>query len=104
MFNETRSTIGRLNNDIFSYPAKNKMQNFNTDFEEMYRAQKSYAMPDQELRNQVLREVKQVLLPLYSRFVDKYQGTDFTKNPAKYIKYDRDQLERMINQFFEPSA
>ncbi|RUP47542.1 Exo70 exocyst complex subunit-domain-containing protein, partial [Jimgerdemannia flammicorona] len=78
--------------------------NFNTEFEDMWRAQKSYAMPDAELRNQVLRGVKQVLLPLYSRFIDKYQSMDFTKNPAKYIKYDKDQLERMVNQFFEPSA
>ncbi|RUS26452.1 Cullin repeat-like-containing domain protein [Jimgerdemannia flammicorona] len=83
---------------------KEKFKNFNTEFEDMWRAQKSYAMPDAELRNQVLRGVKQVLLPLYSRFIDKYQSMDFTKNPAKYIKYDKDQLERMVNQFFEPSA
>ncbi|KAI9257729.1 Cullin repeat-like-containing domain protein [Helicostylum pulchrum] len=73
-------------------------------FEEISRAQQTYAIPDTELRNQVIRDVKNVLVPMYGRFLDKYQGTDFTKNPAKYIRYDKERVDKMISHLFEPTA
>lgn len=82
----------------------NIIQNFNIEFEEISRAQQTYAIPDTELRNQVIRDVKNVLVPMYGRFLDKYQNTDFTKNPAKYIRYDKDKIDRMISHLFEPTA
>lgn len=36
--------------------------------------------------------------------LDRYQSTEFTKNPAKYIKYDKDKLDKMIGHLFEPTA
>ncbi|CAO3645497.1 unnamed protein product [Mucor fragilis] len=83
---------------------KERFKNFNTEFEEIARAQQTYAIPDTELRNQVIRDVKNVLVPMYGRFLDKYQNTDFTKNPAKYIRYDKDKVDRMISHLFEPTA
>ncbi|KAI8381097.1 Cullin repeat-like-containing domain protein [Radiomyces spectabilis] len=83
---------------------KDRFKNFNTEFDETWRAQTTYAIPDAELRNQVIRDVKNVIVPMYGRFLDKYQGTDFTKNPAKYIKYDKDKLDKMIGHLFEPTA
>lgn len=41
---------------------------------------------------------------MYGRFLDKYQGTDFTKNPAKYIRYDKERVDKMISHLFEPTA
>ncbi|KAI9486714.1 MAG: Cullin repeat-like-containing domain protein [Benjaminiella poitrasii] len=83
---------------------KERFKNFNTEFEEIARAQQSYAIPDTELRNQVIRDVKNVLVPMYGRFLDKYQNTDFTKNPTKYIKYDKERVDDMIGHLFEPTA
>ncbi|KAF7727801.1 exocyst complex component exo70 [Apophysomyces ossiformis] len=83
---------------------ENLMDSFNAEFEEIWRAQTTYAIPDAELRSQVIRNVKNVIVPMYGRFLDKYQGTDFTKNPAKYIKYDIEKLDKMIGQLFEPTA
>ncbi|CAO3589024.1 unnamed protein product [Absidia cylindrospora] len=83
---------------------KDKFKNFNMEFDEIWRTQTAYAIPDPELRNQVIRDVKNVIVPMYGRFLDKYQSTEFTKNPSKYIKYDKEKLERMINHLFEPSA
>lgn len=34
----------------------------------------------------------------------RYASTDFTKNPGKYIKYDKDKLDKMISHLFEPAA
>ncbi|KAL1931494.1 hypothetical protein VTP01DRAFT_9637 [Rhizomucor pusillus] len=83
---------------------KERFKNFNMEFDEIWRAQTTYAVPDTELRAQVIRDVKNVLVPMYGRFLDKYASTDFTKNPGKYIKYDKDKLDKMISHLFEPAA
>ncbi|KAG0170000.1 exocyst complex component exo70 [Apophysomyces sp. BC1034] len=83
---------------------KDRFKSFNAEFDEIWRAQTTYAIPDAELRNQVIRNVKNVIVPMYGRFLDKYQGTDFTKNPAKYIRYDKDKLDKMLGHLFEPTA
>ncbi|KAI8878474.1 Exo70 exocyst complex subunit [Backusella circina FSU 941] len=83
---------------------KERFKSFNTEFEEISKAQQMYAIPDMELRNQVIRGVKNVLVPMYGRFLDKYQGTDFTKNPSKYIRYDKEKIDRTISHLFEPTA
>ncbi|KAJ3203751.1 Exocyst complex component 7, partial [Clydaea vesicula] len=49
---------------------KEKFKGFNADFEEFYRQQKNWAVPDQDLRNYLLKEIKAVLLVLYQRFYD----------------------------------
>eukprot|EP00842_Homolaphlyctis_polyrhiza_P006063 jgi/Hompol1/6458/HPOL_004987-RA len=83
---------------------KEKFRGFNKDFDEMYQTQKAYAIPDIELRAQVVKEVKQVLLPMYNRFYDRYTDTEFTKNREKYIKYDKDALAAALSKFFDASA
>ncbi|CAG8656544.1 42549_t:CDS:10 [Gigaspora margarita] len=50
---------------------KEKFKNFNTEFDELYKAHKGYAMPDPELRNQVIRDIRGVLIPMYNRFLEK---------------------------------
>jgi exocyst complex protein 7 len=44
---------------------------FNLSFEDIWRTQKTYAIPDSELRFAIIRDVKNVLLPMYSRFIEK---------------------------------
>ncbi|KAI9267397.1 Cullin repeat-like-containing domain protein [Sporodiniella umbellata] len=90
------------NNDKQSI--KDKFRNFNTEFEEMARAQQSYAIPDPELRNQVRRDAKNVLVPMYGRFLDKYKKVEFSKNQSKYIKYDKETINAMLSHLFEPTA
>ncbi|KAG0747408.1 hypothetical protein G6F57_000142 [Rhizopus arrhizus] len=95
-----KSTMGNAERQLI----KERFKNFNMEFEEIARAQQSYAIPDIELRNQVRRDVKNVLVPMYGRFLDKYQNTDFTKNPAKYIRYDKERIDAMLSHLFEPTS
>ena len=83
---------------------KEKFKNFNKDFDELYQVQKTYAIPDVELRAQVVKEVKQVLIPMYNRFYDRYTEIEFTKNPDKYIKYNKEMLVAALDQFFDASS
>lgn len=79
---------------------KDKFKAFNTDIEEMYKHQKSWTIPDADLRMSLLKEIKNVLLVLYVRFYERYQTLEFSKNPTKYIRYDKEQLDEMLNEFF----
>ncbi|KAJ8323269.1 exocyst complex component exo70 [Batrachochytrium dendrobatidis] len=83
---------------------KERFKNFNKDFDEMFQTQKAYAIPDVELRAQVIKEVRQVLLPMYNRFYDRYVETEFSKNKEKYIKYDKDALTGALDKFFDASS
>ncbi len=69
----------------------------------MYKVHKGYAIPDLELRSQIIKDIKTVLMPMYNRFLEKHQQTEFSKNPTKYIKYDPQTLENMVNRLFDGS-
>lgn len=87
---------------------KDKFKGFNGDIEEMFKSQKSWAIPgisllnllDPDLRATILKEIKGVLLVLYTRFYERYQTIEFSKTPTKYIKFDKDQLEELLDKFF----
>lgn len=50
----------------------NWRENFNTDFEELIRVNRGLSVPDPDVRELVVGEVKRVVIPLYTRFYDKY--------------------------------
>jgi len=88
---------------------KDKFKNFNHDFDELWKVQKQYSIPDQDLRVMVLKDVNQIMIPMYDKFLAKYassggHGTmEFTKNAQKYIRYDVSMIKDMVNQFFTAS-
>jgi hypothetical protein len=51
---------------------KDKFKSFNDDFEEMYKQQKRYAVPDTDLRSQIIKDIKQLMVPMYTRFLERY--------------------------------
>ncbi|ELT97419.1 hypothetical protein CAPTEDRAFT_153271 [Capitella teleta] len=83
---------------------KDKFMSFNKEIEEITRTQKSYAVPDTELKEQLKQDNKEYVLPFYRSFRKRYEGTNFTKNPEKYIKYTERDIVAMIEQFFDSTA
>ncbi|KAG0331978.1 exocyst complex component exo70 [Podila horticola] len=83
---------------------KDKFKNFNHDFDELWKAQKQYSIPDPDLRAMVLKDVHQIMIPMYEKFLNKYSSNnssyEFTKNVQKYIRYDVSMVKDMVNQFF----
>jgi hypothetical protein len=51
---------------------KEKFKGFNKEFEETVISQKGLAIPDVELRVQVIKEVRTILCPMFNRFYDKF--------------------------------
>ncbi|KAJ3095412.1 Exocyst complex component 7 [Physocladia obscura] len=83
---------------------KDRFKNFNAEVDSMYAVQKGYTVADLELRFQIIKDIKDVLLPLYVNFQERYMHIEFTKNPSKYIKYDKSGLEAVIDGLFTSSA
>ena len=79
-------------------------QGFNKELEEIYRVQKAFAIPDQELRSTLKEDNRNYIMPFYSGFLKRYRATNFTKNPDKYIKYSEADLVKYIDGFFDAAA
>lgn len=75
---------------------KERFKSFNTEFDESLRACKSFTVIDSDLRQSLTKEIRSIILPLYSRFYDKYINTDFAKNKEKYIKYSKESIEKAV--------
>lgn len=83
---------------------KDKFAGFNKEFELLYNTQKNWAVPDLELREELVRENCRLIVPPYALFYDKYVQMDFTKNVHKYIKYTPDHVAQLISKFFDSAS
>lgn len=75
---------------------KEKFKNFNTSFDALVASHKTYSM-EPEVRNQLSKEVQNIIEPLYNRFYDRYREID--KGKGKYVKYDKSELNRALASF-----
>ncbi|BFZ03734.1 hypothetical protein BsWGS_06773 [Bradybaena similaris] len=83
---------------------KDKFTGFNKELEEIFRVQKTYAMPDSELRASLVTENKEYMVPRYTLFYNKYCNLNFSKNKNKYIKYQPSDVAALLDKFFDASA
>lgn len=77
---------------------KELFKNFNESFEEALRNYEKFKINDVNLRNYLKNEIKKLIINAYFKLYDKYGKSDFTKNKAKYVKYDKNQFESLLNQ------
>ncbi|KAJ3200517.1 Exocyst complex component 7 [Entophlyctis luteolus] len=83
---------------------KDRFKNFNTEIDSLYTMQRGYTIADPELRQQIIKDVKGILLPQYEAFFDRYTHMEFSKSPSKYIKYDKASLEAVLDGLFVGST
>ncbi|CAI9091397.1 OLC1v1026421C1 [Oldenlandia corymbosa var. corymbosa] len=81
---------------------KDRLKSFNIQFEELHQRQTQWTVPDTELRDSLKLAVAEVLLPAYRSFLKRFGPLVETgKNPQKYIRYKPEDLDHMLNEFFE---
>ncbi|CAG9858150.1 unnamed protein product [Phyllotreta striolata] len=83
---------------------KEKFAGFNKEIEEISKVQRGYSIPDIELRESIKRDNKELIIPRYNAFYNKFAGVNFTKNPEKYIKHKPDDVSTIIDRFFDVAA
>ncbi|CAN6445052.1 unnamed protein product [Victoria cruziana] len=71
-------------------------------FEELHQKQSQWTVPDSELRESLRLSVAEILLPAYRSFIKRFGPLiESGKNPQKYIRYTPENLEQILNEFFE---
>ncbi|GLT93366.1 hypothetical protein SLE2022_111620 [Rubroshorea leprosula] len=81
---------------------KERFKTFNMQFEELHQRQSQWTVLDIELRENLRLAVAEVLLPAYRSFLRRFGPmVENGKNLQKYIKYTAEDLERMLDEFFE---
>jgi exocyst complex component 7 len=83
---------------------KEKFKNFNMAFEEIYRSQTLWKVPDPQLREELKISISENVIPAYRAFTGRYASlVDSGRNSGKYIKYTPENLENHLSDLFEGS-
>ncbi|KAJ1270602.1 hypothetical protein BS78_06G065100 [Paspalum vaginatum] len=83
---------------------KEKIKNFNMAFDEIYRSQTAWKVPDPQLREELKISISENVIPAYRAFTGRYGSlVDSGRNSGKYIKYTPDDLENHLSDLFEGS-
>lgn len=77
---------------------KELFKTFNESFEEAVRNYKKFHINDPNLKNYLINEIKKLILNAYFKLYDKYGNSGFTKNKAKYVKFNKIEFENYLNQ------
>ncbi|KAI8912112.1 Cullin repeat-like-containing domain protein [Powellomyces hirtus] len=83
---------------------KDQFKKFNDELDETTRTQKTYSVPDPDLRATLIKDIKAIVCPFYKMFYDRHIELEFTKHPEKYVRYTPRTLEAHIDNFFDSSS
>ncbi|CAH2070779.1 unnamed protein product [Thlaspi arvense] len=81
---------------------KERFRGFNTSFEELYRLQTAWKVPDPQLREELRISISEKVIPAYRAFYGRNKGQiEGGRHAGKYIKYTPDDLESYLPDLFE---
>ncbi|CAL9173076.1 unnamed protein product [Musa hybrid cultivar] len=81
---------------------KEKFKSFNFAFEEIYKTQSAWKVPDPQLRAELRISISEMILPAYRAFLARFGGyLEGAWHSTKYIKYTVEDLEKCLADFFE---
>ncbi|PIN17170.1 Exocyst component protein [Handroanthus impetiginosus] len=89
---------GKVNKQLL----KERFKIFTTIFEEIHRTQSTWVVSDEQLQSELRISISAVLIPAYRSFVGRFrQYLDSGKQADKYIKYQPEDVEALIEGLFE---
>ena len=81
---------------------KERFKNFNLAFQEIYRTQTSWKVPDSQLREELRISTLEKVIPAYRSFEGRSLGELVgERHVKKYIKYTTEDLENCLSYLFE---
>ncbi|KAL4634433.1 hypothetical protein ACB092_04G199100 [Castanea dentata] len=96
--------IGGSSNNAWRVALKEKFKNFNACFEEIYRVQTAWNVPDAQLREEFRIFISLEVIPAYRSFMGRFGNqVESGRHAGKYIKYTADDLENYLLDLFEGS-
>ncbi|KAB2038286.1 hypothetical protein ES319_D03G135600v1 [Gossypium barbadense] len=96
--------IGGRSNNASKVTLKERFKNFNAFFEEIYRIQTGWKVPDPQLREELRISISEKVIPAYRSFMGRFGSQlESGRNSGKYIKYTPEDLENYLLDLFEGS-
>jgi exocyst complex protein 7 len=96
--------IGGSTSNASKVALKERFKNFNTCFEEIYRTQTAWKVPDAELREDLRISISELVIPAYRSFLGRFGNrVESGRYAGKYIKYSADDLQSYLLDLFEGS-
>lgn len=94
--------IGGSMSNASKVALKERFKNFNACFEEIYRVQSAWKVPDAQLREELRISISEKVIPAYRAFDGRFRNqVESARNAGKYIKYSADDLEGYLLDLFE---
>nr|GMD77554.1 exocyst complex component EXO70B1-like [Ipomoea batatas] len=92
----------QVNGKIAKPVMKERFKSFTTAFEEIHRTQSAWVVSDEQLRSELRVSVSAVVIPAYRSFLGRFrQCLENSKQAERYIKYQPEDIEAMIEGLFE---
>ncbi|XP_010453505.1 PREDICTED: exocyst complex component EXO70B1-like [Camelina sativa] len=111
--NYQRETWGKLlgflgheglmhNGKIVKPNLKERFKSFNATFDEIHKTQTTWVVNDEQLQSELRVSITAVMIPAYRAFMARFsQYLDPGRQTEKYIKYQPEDIEDLIDQLFE---
>ncbi|KAF7020017.1 hypothetical protein CFC21_033140 [Triticum aestivum] len=94
-------SIGSHSSTTSTSVIKARFKSFNKQFEEVCQTQMNWAIPDKELRDNLILAVAEVLLPAYRSFLKRFGPlVENSHHASKYMKYTPEALEQTLGNLF----
>lgn len=95
----------QVNGKVSKLVLKERFKSFNAMFEEIHKTQSSWVVSDEQLQSELRVSVSAVMIPAYRSFLARFkQYLDPGRQAEKYIKYQPDDIENMIEDLFDGNA
>uniref|UniRef100_A0A5B7AJC4 Exocyst subunit Exo70 family protein n=1 Tax=Davidia involucrata TaxID=16924 RepID=A0A5B7AJC4_DAVIN len=94
--------IGGSTGNASKVALKERFKNFNACFEDIYRIQTAWKVPDAQLREELRISISEKVIPAYRSFMGRFgHQLDSGRHAGKYIKYTPEDLESYLLDLFE---
>ncbi|KAF8110853.1 hypothetical protein N665_0078s0047 [Sinapis alba] len=82
---------------------KKRLKSFNDAFDEMYKKQSAWVIPEKDLRDRVCQQIVQAIVPVYRSYMQNYGPlVEKDSSSSKYVRYTVVALEKMLSSLYIP--
>ncbi|CAI0446438.1 unnamed protein product [Linum tenue] len=94
--------IGGSSGSASRVALKERFKSFNACFEDIYRVQTGWKVPDPQLREELRISISEKVIPAYRAFLGRFGShLESGKHSGKYIKFTPEDLENYVPDLFE---
>ncbi|XP_047309044.1 exocyst complex component EXO70B1-like [Impatiens glandulifera] len=84
---------------------KDRFKSFNNMIEEIHRNQSTWVVNEEQLQSELRVSISAVIIPAYRAFLGRFKHyLDGSRQVEKYIKYQPDDIETLIEDLFDGNA